>query len=61
MKAKRENYVKPLSCVIETEQPLLSGSSIGVNTTTPEHRPGPMEVRRYEGYEDYEEEDDWSK
>lgn len=61
MKEKRENYVKPLSYVIETEQPLMSGSSIGVNTTTSEYKPGPCEVRRYEDYEDYEEEDDWSK
>ena len=36
----------------------MSGSSIGVNTTTSEYKPGPCEVRRYE---DYEEEDDWSK
>lgn len=62
MKEKRENYVKPLSYVIESEQPLMSGSSApGVNTSTHEHRPGRMGVRRYEDYEDYEEEDDWSK
>ncbi len=60
MKEKRDNYVKPLSYVIETEQPLMSGSSIGVNTTTSEYKPGPCEVRRYEDYEE-EEEDDWSK
>ena len=35
MKEKRENYVKPLSYVIESEQPLMSCGSIGVNTTTP--------------------------
>lgn len=57
MKEKRGNYVKPQSYTIETEQPLLSGSSIGVNTTTSEYKPGPCEVRRYE---DYEEEDDWN-
>lgn len=26
MKEKRENYVKPLSYVIESEQPLMAGS-----------------------------------
>ncbi len=60
MKEKRENYVKPLSYVIESEQPLMSGSAPGVNTSTSEHRPGRMGVRRYEDYEE-EEEDDWSK
>jgi hypothetical protein len=56
MKEKRENYVKPLSYVIESEQPLMAGSlSI---SDKPEYRPGAMGVRRYE---DYEEEDDWSK
>lgn len=59
MKEKRENYVKPLSYVIESEQPLMSGSASGVNTTTPEYKPGRMGVRRYEDYEE-EEEDDWS-
>lgn len=59
MKEKRENYVKPLSYVIETEQSLMSGSAPGVNTTTPEYKPGRMGVRRYEDYEE-EEEDDWS-
>ncbi len=59
MKEKRENYVKPLSYVIESEQPLMSGSAPGVNTTTPEYKPGRMGVRRYEDYEE-EEEDDWS-
>lgn len=60
MKEKRENYVKPLSYVIESEQPLMSvsGSAPGVNTSTSEYTPGRMGVRRYE---DYEEEDDWSK
>lgn len=57
MKEKREKYVKPLSCVIETEQPLLSGSSIGISGEV-ENKGGRMGVRRYE---DYEEEDDWSK
>ena len=61
MKEKRENYVKPLSYVIETEQPLMAGSSIniGISDKT-ENKPGAMGVRRYEDYE-YEEEDDWSK
>ena len=36
----------------------MAGSSIGFNPN-PEHRPGPMEVRRYEDYEE-EEEDDWN-
>lgn len=58
MKEKRENYVKPLSYVIESEQPLMSGSAIGIGGT--EHRPGAMGVRRYEDYEEGEE-DDWSK
>ena len=56
---KRENYVKPQSYVIESEQPLMSGSAPGVNTATPENRPGRMGVRRYEDYEE-EEEDDWN-
>ena len=64
MKEKRENYVKPLSYVIESEQPLMSGSAhtitIGIGGT--EYRPGAMGVRRYEDYEEEEEEeDDWSK
>lgn len=60
MKEKRENYVKPLSYVIESEQPLMSVSAPGIDPN-PEYRPGRMGVRRYEDYEDYEEEDDWSK
>lgn len=59
MKEKRENYVKPLSYVIESEQPLMSGSAPGVNTTTSEYKPGRLGVRRYEDYEE-EEEDDWN-
>lgn len=59
MKEKRENYVKPLSYVFETEQPLMNTVSIGISTET-ENRPGSMGVRRYEDYEE-EEEDDWSK
>lgn len=58
MKEKRENYVKPLSYVIESEQPLMNGGSISIGGS--EHRPGSMGVRRYEDYEE-EEEDDWSK
>lgn len=57
MKEKRKNYVKPLSYVIESEQPLMSGSSIGIGGT--ENKPGRMGVRRYEDYEE-EEEDDWN-
>ena len=59
MKEKRENYVKPLSYVIESEQPLMSGSAPDVNTSTSEYTPGRMGVRRYEDYEE-EEEDDWN-
>lgn len=60
MKAKRENYVKPLSYVIETEQALMAIGSISIGGS--EHRPGSMGVRRYEDYEEEEEEeDDWSK
>ncbi len=59
MKEKRENYVKPLSYVIESEQPLMSGSAPSISTEA-ENRPGRMGVRRYEDYEE-EEEDDWSK
>ena len=58
MKEKRENYVKPLSYVIESEQPLMSGSAIGIGGT--DNTPGAMGVRRYEDYEEVEE-DDWSK
>lgn len=57
MKEKRENYVKPLSYVIESEQPLMSGSAIGIGGI--DNTPGSMGVRRYEDYEE-EEEDDWS-
>lgn len=59
MKEKRENYVKPLSYVIESEQPLMSGSAPSISSKA-ENRPGRMGVRRYEDYEE-EEEDDWSK
>ena len=60
MKEKRENYVKPLSYVIESEQPLMSGSAntIGFGGIVNHH--GACGVRRYEDYEE-EEEDDWSK
>ncbi len=64
MKKNRENYVKPLSYVIETGQPLMYGGSnvinIGVSDKT-ENKSGPCGVRRYEDYEDYEEEDDWNQ
>lgn len=60
MKEKRENYVKPLSYVIESEQPLMSGSAVGIGGLV--NHPGPCTVRRYEDYEEEEEEeDDWSK
>lgn len=59
MKAKRGNYVKPLSYVIETEQPLMAGSSTNIPISGEAvDKPGRKGVRRYE---DYEEEDDWSK
>ena len=65
MKAKRENYVKPLSYVIETEQALMAIGSTDSSTIPispdPVDQPGRFGVRRYEDYEDYEEEDDWSK
>lgn len=62
MKKERENYVKPLSYVIETEQALMAigsaeGTTIGISGEVENHG-GRMGVRRYE---DYEEEDDWSK
>lgn len=66
MKMKRENYVKPLSYVIETEQALMaigsaeSSVNIGISDKA-ENKPGPCGVRRYEDYEDYEEEDDWNQ
>ena len=59
MKEKRENYVKPLSYVIETEQSLMNTGSVSISDI-PENKPGAMGVRRYEDYEE-EEEDDWSK
>lgn len=63
MKEKREKYVKPLSYVIETGQSLMNGGSnvinIGVSDKTG-NKGGRLGVRRYEDYED-EEEDDWSK
>lgn len=58
MKEKRENYVKPLSYVIESEQPLMNSGSISIGGS--EYRPGSMGVRRYEDYEE-EEEDDWNQ
>ena len=62
MKEKRENYVKPLSYVIESEQPLMSGSNSTIPISPdPVDKPGRFGIRRYEDYEDYEEEDDWSK
>ena len=59
MKEKRENYVKPLSYVIETEQALMGTVSIGISTET-ENKGGRMGIRRYEDYEE-EEEDDWNQ
>ena len=64
MKEKRENYVKPLSYVIETEQALMaigsaeSSVNIGISDKA-ENTPGRKGVRRYEDYEE-EEEDDWN-
>lgn len=60
MKEKRENYVKPLSYVIESEQSLMSGSANTIGIGGIEYKGGPCGVRRYEDYEE-EEEDDWSK
>ena len=61
MKAKRENYVKPLSYVIETEQALMAPGSPGTTipiSPDPVDKPGRFGIRRYE---DYEEEDDWNQ
>lgn len=58
MKEKRENYVKPLSYVIETGQSLMETVSISISTEVVD-KPGRKGVRRYEDYEE-EEEDDWS-
>ncbi len=52
MKEKRKKYEKPLSFVIEMEQPLLSGSSIGVSTE-PVNQPGRFGAPCYE--------DDWDE
>lgn len=59
MKEKRENYVKPLSYVIETEQSLMDTVSISISTEV-DNTSGRLGVRRYEDYEE-EEEEDWSK
>ena len=60
MKEKRKNYAKPQSYVIESEQPLMSNAiSLGLSGEI-QNEPGRMGVRRYEDYEE-EEEDDWSK
>ncbi len=59
MKEKRENYVKPLSYVIESEQPLMSGSANTISIGGTVNYPGACGVRRYEDYEE-EEEDDWN-
>lgn len=62
MKAKRENYVKPLSYVIETEQALMAiGSNTIPTSPDPIDKPGRFGIRRCEDYEDYEEEDDWNQ
>ena len=53
MKEKRENYVKPLSYVIETEQSLMNTGSVSISDK-PENKPGAMGVRRYEDYEEEE-------
>ena len=57
MKEKREKYVKPQSYAIETEQSLMETVSISISTEV-DNTSGRLGVRRYE---DYEEEDDWSK
>ncbi len=57
MKEKRKNYAKPQSYVIESEQPLMSNaSSIGISGEI-QNEPGRMGVRRYEAYEEEEEEE----
>lgn len=59
MKEKREKYVKPQSYAIETEQSLMETVSISISTEV-DNTSGRLGVRRYEDYEE-EEEDDWSK
>ena len=59
MKEKREKYVKPLSYVIETGQSLMETVSISISTEV-DNTSGRLGVRRYEDYEE-EEEEDWSK
>lgn len=59
MKEKKEKYVKPQSYAIETEQSLMETVSIHISTET-ENKPGRLGVRRYEDYEE-EEENDWSE
>lgn len=59
MKEKREKYVKPQSYAIETEQSLMETVSISISTEV-DNTSGRLGIRRYEDYED-EEEDDWSK
>lgn len=62
MKEKRENYAKPLSYVIETEQALMAIGSTDNSTIPispdPVDQSGRFGIRRYE---DYEEEDDWNQ
>ena len=59
MKEKREKYVKPQSYAIETEQSLMETVSISISTEV-DNTSGRLGIRRYEDYEE-EEEDDWSK
>lgn len=54
MKEKRKKYEKPLSFVIEMEQPLLSAGSIGISGKA-EDKPGRF------GAPCYEDEDDWDE
>lgn len=61
MKEKREKYEKPQSYAIEMEQQLMQTVSIGISTEI-ENKPGRLGVRRYQGEDDWDEnEDDWNE
>lgn len=61
MKEKREKYEKPQLYAIETEQPLMSGSTVSIGISDkPENRPGSMGARRNEFDDDWAE-DDWAE
>lgn len=59
MKEKREKYEKPQLYAIEMEQPLMSGSTVGISPN-PDNKPGPVGARRNE-FEDDWAEDNWAE